>query len=121
MNILALIVQILLAFHTAMGAIWKFTNSEQVVPSLKAIPPVVWRGLIGFELICAVGLLLPLFHKPSAILVPFAAVFIAIEMLAFSAIHVASDEQQPAPMYYWLGVAVVSAFVAYAGFFFQFS
>jgi hypothetical protein len=39
MNILLWILQILLALHTAMGAVWKFSHSaEQTMPSLKAIP-----------------------------------------------------------------------------------
>ena len=42
MNILLWILQILLALHTTMGAVWKFSNSEQTVHSLSAIPHGVW-------------------------------------------------------------------------------
>ena len=45
MNILLWVLQILLALHTAMGAVWKFSNSEQTVPSLKAIPHGAWLTL----------------------------------------------------------------------------
>ena len=50
MNIVLWIFQILLALHTVAGAVWKFTNSEQSVGSLKAIPHSVWMGLSVFEL-----------------------------------------------------------------------
>ena len=46
MNILLWILQILLALHTAVGAIWKFSNPAQNLPSLSAIPA---RRLAGHE------------------------------------------------------------------------
>ena len=59
MNIFLWILQGVLAAHTLMGAIWKFTNSEQTVPALKAIPNGGWLALAGMEILCAVGLVLP--------------------------------------------------------------
>lgn len=44
MNILLWVLQILLALHTVIGAVWKFSNSEQTVRSLNAIPHGVWAG-----------------------------------------------------------------------------
>ena len=41
-NVVLWILQVLLALHTAMGAVWKFSNSEQTVPSLQAIPHGAW-------------------------------------------------------------------------------
>lgn len=108
MNIVLWVLQVLLALHTAMGAVWKLTNSEQNVPSLSAIPHGVWMALIGVELLCCVGLLLPL-----AILAPIAAACIAAEMLLFSGVHLASGDGNHGPMYYWLVVAAVCGFVAY--------
>ena len=116
MNILLWVLQILLALHTAMGAVWKFSNSEQTVPSLKAIPHGVWLGLSVFELLCSLCLILPAFNKPLAILVPIAAVCIAAEMLLFSGVHLYSGDANHGPMIYWLVVAAVCAFIAYGRF-----
>ena len=83
MNILLWVLQILLAVHTAIGAVWKFSHPEQTVPSLKAIPHGVWLAMAVFEMLCSLALILPAFNKPLAILAPIAAAFIAAEMLLF--------------------------------------
>lgn len=116
MNILLWILQILLALHTAMGAVWKYSNSEQAVPSLKAIPHAVWLGLGAFELLLSVALLLPAISKPLAFLAPVAAACIAAEMLIFCGVHLASGDASRGPMIYWLVVAAVCAFIAYGRF-----
>lgn len=116
MNILFWVLQSLLAVHTAMGAVWKVTNSEQSVPSLSAIPHGVWLGLIAVELLCSVGLVLPAVYRPAAILAPFAAAVIAAEMLLFSGVHLASGDENHGPMIYWLVVAALCGFLAYGRF-----
>ncbi|MDQ8757564.1 DoxX family protein [Sphingosinicella sp. LHD-64] len=116
MNILLWVLQILLALHTAVGAVWKVSNSEQTVPSLNAIPHGVWLGMSAFELLCSLALILPLFSKPLAILAPIAAVCIAAEMLIFCALHLRSGDGTYGPMIYWLVVAAVCAFIAYGRF-----
>ena len=116
MNIFLWVLQGLLALHTAMGAIWKFSNAEQAVPSLKAIPHGVWMALSVLELLCALGLLLPALHRPLASLAPLAAACIALEMLAFCGLHLASGEANNGPMIYWLVVAAVCGFLAYGRF-----
>lgn len=113
MNIALWILQVLLALHTAMGAVWKFSNSEQSVPSLSAIPHAVWLGLIGVELLCSVGLVLPALGPSLAILAPIAAGCIALEMLLFSGVHLASRASEHGQMIYWLVVAAFCAFIAY--------
>ena len=90
MNILLWVLQILLALHTTIGAVWKFSNSEQTVPSLKAIPHGVWLAMSVVELLFSLALILPALHKPLAILAPIAAACIAVEMLLFCAVHVYS-------------------------------
>ena len=105
MNILLLVLQILLAVHTVMGAVWKFSNSEQTVPSLRAIPHGVWLAMSVFELVCGLGLILPVFKKPLAILAPVAAACIVAEMLLFSGLHIYSGDANYGPMIYWLVVA----------------
>src|SRR5438046_6315141 len=116
MNTLLWVLQILLALHTVMGALWKFSNSEQTVPSLKAIPHGAWLAISVFELLCALGLILPAFNKAPAILVPIAAACIAAEMLLFSGLHLYSGDANYGPMIYWLVVGAVCAFIAYGRF-----
>jgi hypothetical protein len=99
-----------------MGAAWKLSHSEQAVPSLRAIPHVVWLSLIGIELLCSVGLLLPAFQKRFRAAAPIAATCIAGEMLIFCALHLRSGEAKHGQMIYWLVVAAVCAFIAYGRF-----
>ena len=98
MNVVLWILQVILALHTAMGAVWKFTNSEQTVPALKAIPHGAWLGLSVLEILCAIGLVLPALSKPLGILAPIAAVCIAAEMLLFSGLHLASGDANQGPI-----------------------
>ena len=99
-----------------MGAVWKFSNSEQTVPSLSAIPHGAWLAMSVFELPCAVGLILPAFYKPLAILAPIAALGIAAEMLFFCGLHLYSGDPNHGQMVYWLVVAAICAFIAYGRF-----
>lgn len=114
MNIFLWVLQILLALHTAIGALWKFSHSaEQTMPSLKAIPQGAWLTMSVFELLCALALILPAFNRQLAILVPVAAAYIAAEMLLFSGLHIHSGDSNYGPMIYWLVVAAICAFIAY--------
>lgn len=113
MNILLWVLQLLLALHTVMGAVWKLSNSEQTVPSLKAIPHEVWLAMIVFELLCSLSLVLPAVNKRLAILAPIAAACIAAEMLFFSGVHIYSGDTNQGPMIYWLVVAAICAFITY--------
>ena len=113
MNILLWVLQGVLAFHTAMGAVWKFTKTpEQTMPSLKAIPPSVWLAMSVVELLCAVALVIPALRGSLAWVVPIAAAIIAAEMLLFCGLHLASGATGYGPMIYWLVVAAICAFVA---------
>ncbi|WP_413612747.1 DoxX family protein [Bdellovibrio sp. HCB-110] len=117
MNILFWVLQVLLALHTAVGAVWKFSHSaEQTMPSLSAIPHGAWLALSIFELLCSVGLLLPVLNKRFAMLVPISAIGIALEMLLFSGLHLYSGDTNYGPMVYWLVVAVLCVFLAYGRF-----
>jgi hypothetical protein len=116
MNVLLWAFQALLALHTIAGAVWKFSNSEQTVPSLKAIPHGVWLSLSVVELLFAFGLILPAFYRPLAILAPIAALGVAAEMLLYTGFHIASGETNYGPVLYWLVVAAVCAFIAYGRF-----
>src|SRR5688500_9747184 len=112
MNIFLLVLQILLALHTAMGAVWKFFNAEAVVPSLKAIPHGVWLSMSVVELFCAAALVVPAFSKPLGILAPIAALLIAGEMLFMTVIDRTSAVPNNASIIYWLVVAGLCGFIA---------
>lgn len=114
MNIALVILQVVMALHTAIGAIWKFSNpAEQTMPSLKAIPHGIWLTMSGLEIVCSLCLIVPIFYKPLAILAPIAGIFIAIEMLIFCGLHLSSGDGSFGPMIYWLVVAALGAFIAY--------
>ncbi len=116
MNILLWVLQIFLALHTLIGAVWKFSNSEQTVPSLKAIPHGVWLSMSVFELICSVALIVPAFSKSFAILAPIGAACIAVEMLFFCSVHMFSGDANYGHLIYWLVVAAICVFIAYGRF-----
>jgi hypothetical protein len=113
-NVLLWTLQILIALHTAAGAVWKWASSPaHTMPSLAAIPEGVWLTLSVLELICVVALIVPAFSKRLAVLVPIAAAFVAAEMLLFIGVHLASGAPSIGPLIYWLIVAAVCAFIVY--------
>lgn len=116
MNVTLWIIQVLLALHTLMGGLWKFTNSEQAEPALRAIPHGAWLGMGVVELLCSVALVLPIFTRRGSTLAPAAAAFIAAEMMLFSVLFFVSGSAEYGHVAYWLVVAAVSAFVAYGRF-----
>lgn len=113
MGILLRVLQVFLALHTAMGAVWKISNWEQVVPSLKVIPYSGWMALSVVELLAAACLLLPSGFKPAAILTPVSLVFVAGEMLVFCGLHLNAGDPNYGPMVYWLVVAAACGFLGY--------
>lgn len=113
MNIFLWVLQALLALHTLTGALWKFANTEQSVPSLAALPHGVWMALSVFEIVCALCLVVPAFKRRLGILIPLGAAGIAAEMLLFTGLHIASGDPQTSNMIYWLVVAALCAFIAY--------
>lgn len=112
MNVGLWILQVLLALHTAMGAVWKLSNSEQTVASLSAIPHAVWLALSAFEAVLVVGLLAPAVARRWAILAPLAAAGVAAEMLGFTAVHLGTGHPANGQVVYWLTVAALCALLA---------
>jgi len=113
-NIFLWVLQVLLTLHTLAGAVWKFKNTaEQTMPSLKAIPPLVWQGLGVFEILCALVLVVPFFYQPISSLVPISAIGIGAVMLVYCVLHVLSGSTSYSPMIYWGVVAAVCVFIAY--------
>lgn len=107
------ILQVLVALHTAVGAVWKLSNSERTMPSLGAIPHGVWLSLSALELLCAIALIVPLFAKRAAILAPLGAGLVAAEMLFFSGIHLVSGSTTIGPVTYWVVVTAVCGLIVY--------
>jgi len=116
MNLLLWILQGIFALHTIMGAVWKFSNPAQAVPSLKAIPHGVWLTMGVLELLFSLGLIVPALHRPLAILAPLAAACIAAEMLFISGVHLYSRDRNHGLVAYWMVVACIGAFLAYGRF-----
>lgn len=117
MNIFLWVLQVVLALHTTMGAIWKFSHgAEQTMPSLKVIPPTAWLVLAVIELLFALCLILPTVYKPANIFVPVSAIGIALVMLSFCAIELLSGNAKAGSLVYWLVVAAVCAFIVYGRF-----
>lgn len=115
MSVFLWVLQILLAIHTAIGAVWKFSNSAQAVPSLNAIPHSVWLALSVVEILCALGLVAPVI-KFLGKAAPISALLIAAEMLAYCVIAIASGEPKLGEIAYWLVVAIIAGFLAYGRF-----
>lgn len=116
MNVALWILQLLLAFHTATGAMWKLSNAEATVGALSALPHVVWLLLVPLELACVVGLVLPAvpalrarFGKAPVV----AAGVIVAEMLLYVTVAMASGQAQSGEITYWLVVAALAGFLAF--------
>ncbi len=69
--------------------------------------------MIALDFVCAVALVVPLFEKRAAIVAPIVAAIVALEMVYFSGVHLASGSTSIGPVIYWLVVAAVAAFVVY--------
>lgn len=113
MNVLLWILQSLLAAHTLMGAVWKFSTPAQSLPSLAAIPPPAWLGLSIVEIACTIALILPALGVRFAHAPVIAAFVIAAEMVLYCALHFVSSGKEHGQLIYWLIVAAFCLFVAY--------
>jgi DoxX-like family len=115
MNLTLWVLQILLALHTLLGALWKLSNPDpaQAAPSLAALPHGLWPLLAAAEVLCAAGLVLPAWRKAPALLAPVAALCLLAEMVLFTAVHFARGAGPLGQPIYWLVVAALCGFVAY--------
>ncbi len=112
MNFFLWVLQILFALHTIIGAVWKFSNSEQTVAALRSLPHGLWLTMGVLELICSLFLILPAVNKRLGILAVIAAVYIAAEMLLYCGVQIFTAKPDSHTVY-WLVVAVISAFIVY--------
>jgi hypothetical protein len=115
MDTLLLVLQILLALHTLMGAVWKFTNTVEAVPTLRAMGNAVWRGLGVLELALVALLIVPLFVEGLGVFVAVGAFGVVLEMVFFSALHLRSGAKDHGPMIYWLVVAALAGTLGVIG------
>ncbi|MCH8493919.1 MAG: DoxX family protein [Idiomarina sp.] len=114
MKIFLSILQILIGLHTAIGGMWKFSNtSEQTMPSFAVIPNWIWLQMGVIELFCALVLIVSVLNKPLAKFVPLAAGVIVAEMILFSGLHLYFGEGDYSSLIYWFVVAAICAFIAY--------
>lgn len=114
MNILFWTLQILLALHTVLGGVWKFTNPVQTaVPTLAALPNGLWLTLGVLDLFAAAALVLPAFNREWGVFIVVAALFVTLEMILYGVVHLGSGHRFDASVVYWLVVAAVSAFLAW--------
>lgn len=113
MNIFLSILQVLLAIHTIIGALWKWSNPEQTIPSLNVLPHGLWVTLSVLEIAAALLLLWPIMAKHRNSLVPWACLFIIAEMLLYIMVHIMSGDQNFGPVFYWLTVIAICALLAY--------
>lgn len=113
-NKLLWIPQTLLALHTATGALWKASHSEQTIPTLSSLPHGLWLLLAGLELLAAFTLLLPARLQQAARRVPLAASVVVAEMLLFAVTHLRAGAGVDAQLTYWLVVATFAGLLAYA-------
>ena len=114
MNIVLWTLQFFLAFHTLSGAVWKMFNPVETVPTLAALSQFGWMTLAGMEILCTVLLVLPMFRRRFMGLAIFASLLITVEMVIFSVTHAVSLSPDYSPVIYWLIVAAMAAFLAYA-------
>jgi hypothetical protein len=119
MNILLWILQAVVALYCFAGAAWRFTNFEEAaktVASLGALPQGLWNIIGLFEIVCALGLLLPGILRRGKDLTVAAAAGLAVEMLLVSGVHLRYFGLDPSPRnpaMWTLMLAALSAFVAY--------
>lgn len=122
MNILLWILQTLIALFCIMGALWRFSNYEQAakeIASIKALSHGMWNAIGVFEIVCAMGLILPGAFEMKPILTPIAAVCLTVEMLLITGLHARffGFQLKPTnPALWTILLAALSAFVAYGRF-----
>jgi len=113
MNILLWILQIITALLYTMSGVMKafmFDKASEGVPSFGALPRSGWVTLGILELVCVVGLIVPVaFHWHSE-LTTIAAAILAIESLVFIWVHVKYRETPAVIMSAVLGL--IMAFIA---------
>lgn len=119
MNILLWIAQIILAFFCVTGSVWRFLNYEQAakdVASMSALSYEMWNAIGAFEVLCAIGLILPGILKLKPTYMGMAAAALAVEMLLLSGLHIkffGLELKATNPATWSLSFFILAVFVAY--------
>ena len=114
MNILLWVLQSLAALLYGASGVMKVFMFDKVsadVPSFGALPRKAWTALGVLELVCTVGLIVPValhWHPPLTVL---AATLLAIESLVFVWVHV--NYREITPIIFSAVLGLLMAFVAY--------
>lgn len=114
MNILLWVLQILTALMYASSGVMKAFMFDRIsgdVPSFGALPRKVWNALGVVELICVVGLILPVALRWQPQLTVLAAAILAGESLLFIWVHARYREVGTIVFSGVLGL--IMAFIAY--------
>ena len=114
MNILLWVLQVLAALLYGSSGIMKvfmFDKVSQDVPSFGALPRKAWMTLGILELVCTVGLIVPVTFDGRPPLTVLAATVLAVESLVFVGVHVKYCEVAPMILSDVLGLLM--AFIAY--------
>lgn len=122
MNIFLWILQIVIALFCGVGSGWRFFNYEtqaKDLPSLAALSHGTWNLIGAFEILCALGLVLPglLGWKPG--ITAWVALLLAVEMLLVTGLHVKHSGlafQATNPAVWSFGLALAAGVVAYGRF-----
>jgi uncharacterized membrane protein len=119
MNIVLWIAQIVIAFQAIAGSAFRFfayDTAAKDVPSVQALPHGVWNVIGVFEIVCALGLILPGLLRKGHRWTYYAAVGLAVEMFLVTLWHVRYFGLTPGaenPATWTFGLAVLSALVAW--------
>jgi len=117
MNILLWVVQVALAVLSFAGGAYKVFSFDELakMPATGALPRAGWGALGGFEMVCAVLLIVPAATKWMPVLTPFAAAALALESLALAGVYSRYSLKLTAtnPLVWVVAMALMAAFVAY--------
>jgi uncharacterized membrane protein YphA (DoxX/SURF4 family) len=114
MNVMLWVLQGLLAALFAMAGstkVFMFEKVSRQVASNNALSREMWMAIGIFELLCAVGLVIPAATGKSPILTPVAAACLAVEGILLAGLHYRYEEYSP--LTFSLALAALAGFVAY--------
>ncbi len=117
MNILLWVVQAVLALLSLAGGAYKIFGFDALAkePWFGALSRAGWSTVGGFEMLCAVLLVVPTATRWMPVLTPLAAVALACESLALAALYGRYSLELSAgnPLVWVVAMALMAAFVAY--------
>jgi len=115
MNLLLWVLQFALALLCVSGGAYKAFKPDELSKLVSSLPPVAWRSLGMFELICGVLLIVPAVASRMAFLTPFAASVLAVEALGLGVLYARRSLALTAsnPLVWGIAMTLLAAFVAY--------